>query len=104
MIVVGIIGLLCAIAIPHCLRYRVSSRRSVCIANLKQLQSAKIQWAFEKRKAWTDVPVETDLIGPSTYLRDKPNCPAGGADYLTTIGQADQLATCTIGPVEGHTL
>ena len=104
MIVVGIIGLLCALAIPHCLRYRVSSRRSVCIANLKQLQSAKIQWAFEKRKAWTDVPVETDLIGPSSYIRDKPSCSAGGADYFTTISQVDQAVGCTMGNVEGHTL
>ena len=104
MIVVGIIGLLAALAIPNYLRYRVASRRGVCIANLKQMQNAKVQWACEYRKASTDVPVEADLIGPSNYLRDKPVCPGGGADYITTIGQVDQIATCTIASSEGHTL
>lgn len=104
MIVVGIIGLIAAIAIPNFLRYRVASRRGVCIANLKQMQNAKVQWACEKRKALTDVPVEADLIGPNNYLRDKPYCPSGGADYITTIGQVDQIAACTIGSIEGHTL
>ncbi len=104
MIVVAIVGMLAAIAIPNFLRYRVASRRSVCIANLKQMQDAKVQWACEYRKAFTDVPIEADLIGPTNYLRDKPYCPSGGADYITTIGQVDQIATCTIASIEGHTL
>ncbi len=104
MIVVGIVGMLAALAIPNFLRYRVASRRGVCIANLKQMQNAKVQWACELRKAFTDVPVEADRIGPNNYLRDKPYCPSGGADYITTIGQVDQIATCTIASVEGHTL
>jgi type IV pilus assembly protein PilA len=104
MIVVAIIGLVAAIAIPSFLRYRESSRRSVCIANLKQMQDAKVQWAFEKNKKGTDIPVELDLIGPNTYLRDKPSCPSGGADYITTIGTVDVKATCTRGPFEGHSL
>lgn len=104
MIVVGIIGMIAAIAIPNFLRYRLASKRGVCIANLKQMQNAKVQWACEKRKDWTDVPVEADLIGIDNYLREKPACPSGGADYITTIGQVDQIATCTIGLIEGHTL
>src|SRR5437868_3631928 len=85
MIVVAIIGLVTAIAVPSFLRYRESSRRSVCIANLKQMQDAKVQWAFEKNKKGTDMPVDTELVGANTYLRDKPWCPSGGDDYITTI-------------------
>ena len=96
--------MLAAIAIPNFIRYRVASKRGVCIANLKQMQSAKVQWACEKRKDWTDVPVDADLIGVDNYLREKPACPSGGADYITTIGQVDQIATCSFGLVEGHTL
>ena len=77
MIVVGIIGLLAAIAIPNFMRYRTASRRSVCIANLKQLQDAKTTWAMERGKKGTDTPVEADLIGSSNYLRAKPSCPSG---------------------------
>ncbi len=104
MIVVAIIGLVAAIAIPNFIRYREASRRSVCIANLKQMQDAKVQWAFEKNKKGNDVPVEIDLIGAYTYLRDKPACPSGGDDYMTTIGTVDVRAFCTRGPFEGHSL
>ena len=104
MIVVAIVGLLAAIAIPNFLRYRESSRRSVCIANLKQMQDAKVQWAFEKSKNGKAIPAEIDLIGANAYLRDKPACPGGGDDYMTTIGTVDVRATCTRGPFEGHSL
>ena len=104
MIVVAIIGLIAAIAIPNFMRYRQSSRRGVCIANLKQLQDAKTTWGMEKNKKGTDTPVAADLVGSNNYLRDKPYCPAGGADYLTTIGTLDQRAACTLGSVEGHSL
>ena len=104
MIVVGIIGLLAAIAIPNFIRYRAASRRGVCIANLRQLQNAKTTWAMERAKKGTDTPVETDLIGTLSYLRDKPVCPSGGADYFTTINDADHRAGCTIAVLEGHTL
>src|SRR5262245_27732765 len=96
MIVERIMGMLADLAIPNFIRYRVASKRGVCIANLKQMQNAKVQWACEKRKDWADVPVEADLIGADNYLREKPVCPSGGADYITTIGQVDQIATCTI--------
>ena len=104
MIVCAIIGMIAAIAVPNFLRYREASRRSVCIANLKQVQDAKTQWAFEKSKKPTDVPVETDLVGVENYLREKPYCPGGGADYITTIGTVDQRARCTLATIEGHSL
>lgn len=104
MIICGIIGMIAAIAIPNFIRYREASRRSVCIANLKQVQDAKTQWAFEKGKKGADFPVEADLVGSANYLREKPVCPGGGADYMTTIGTVDIRATCTLGLVEGHSL
>ena len=104
MIVVGIIGIVAAIGVPNFLRYREASRRSVCIANLKKMQEAKTQWAFEKGKKATDIPVTADLCGSEQYLREKPSCPGGGADYVTTIGQVDQTASCTLARSEGHTL
>ena len=104
MIVVGIIGLLAAIAIPNFIRYREASRRSVCIANLKQINDAKTQWGMEKGKKTTAIPVEADLIGPDGYIRIKPSCPSDGDDYFTTIGDLKARAACSLGRVEGHSL
>jgi prepilin-type N-terminal cleavage/methylation domain-containing protein len=104
MIVVGIIGLLAAIAIPNFIRYREASRRSVCIANLKQLNDAKIQWGMERGKKATAIPVEEDLIGPDAYIRIKPSCPSEGDDYFMTIGDLRTRAACSLGSAEGHSL
>jgi len=101
MIVVGVIGLLAALAVPNFVRARASSRRSVCIANLKKISEAKTTWAMERNRSNTDTPNDTDLFGPENYLRARPNCPAGGSYALEKVAL---LPTCSQGPVEGHTL
>jgi prepilin-type N-terminal cleavage/methylation domain-containing protein len=55
MIVVAIIGLLAAIAIPNFLRARQTSQTNACINNLRQIDSAKQQWALENGIAATGV-------------------------------------------------
>ena len=47
MIVVAIIGLLAAIAIPNFLRARSTSQQNACINNLRQIDGAIQQWALE---------------------------------------------------------
>src|SRR4249920_3041712 len=47
MIVVAIIGLLAAIAIPNFVRARTTSQTNACINNLRQIDSAKQQWLLE---------------------------------------------------------
>ena len=47
MIVVAIIGLLAAIAIPNFLRARSTSQMNACINNLRQVDAAIQQWALE---------------------------------------------------------
>jgi len=46
MIVVAIIGLLAAIAIPSFIKARTESQKNACINNLRQVESAKEQWAL----------------------------------------------------------
>ena len=48
MIVVAIIGLLAAIAIPNFVRARTTSQMNACINNLRLIDSAKQQWALEQ--------------------------------------------------------
>jgi len=98
MIVVAIIGLLAAIAIPNFVKARTASQKNACIANLKQIEGAKATWALENKKVNSDVPVDTDLFGTDKYIREKPACPGGGTYTLLAV---DLKPTCTIG---GHTL
>jgi len=101
MIVVAIIGLLAAIAIPNFVKARAASQKNACIANLKQLDGAKASWALEQKKTVTDSPDDTDLFGATQYIRDKPECPGGGT-YL--IGNVAARVTCTLSTTQGHSL
>ncbi len=101
MVVVAIVGLLTAIAVPAFVRYRDASRRSVCIANLRQMENAKSVWAQENRKAKADAPVDSDLFGSDKYLRSKPQC---SADGVYDLGSVDDRVRCSLASVEGHTL
>ena len=47
MIVVAIIGLLAAIAIPNFVRARTTAQQNACINNLRQVDAAIQQWALE---------------------------------------------------------
>ena len=99
MIVVAIIGLLAAIAIPNFIKAREASQRNACIANMKQIEGAKATWALEQKKVNTDTPADTDLFGATLYIREKPGCPAGGAYTMTQV-QVKQ--TCPTVP--NHTI
>ena len=100
MIVVAIIGLLAAIAIPNFVKARTSSQKNACIANLKQVEGAKATWALENKKTSSDTPNTTDLYGATNYIRDEPKCPGGGTYALN---QVDQKPTCTLSTA-GHAL
>lgn len=56
MIVVAIIGLLAAIAIPNFVRARQTSQTDACINNLRQIDAAKQQWALENGKTQSQTP------------------------------------------------
>jgi prepilin-type N-terminal cleavage/methylation domain-containing protein len=97
MIVVAIIGLLAAIAIPNFVKARTTAQKNTCIANLKQIDGASQSWALENKKSSTDTIALTDA---ASYLKGgaTPECPAGGTYATTTVSASP---TCT---VAGHTL
>jgi prepilin-type N-terminal cleavage/methylation domain-containing protein len=63
MIVVAIIGLLAAIAIPNFVKARETSQKNACINNLRQIDGAKQQYALENGKTTTDT-VDKAAITP----------------------------------------
>src|SRR5882757_3098142 len=88
MIVVAIIGLLAAIAIPNFIKARMTSQKNVCINNLRQVDSAIQQWAMEFRKGPSATVVETDV---TPYLKRAVVCPSGG----TTFADSYTLTTAS---------
>jgi prepilin-type N-terminal cleavage/methylation domain-containing protein len=90
MIVVAIIGLLAAIAIPNFVKARQNSQTNACIANMKQLDGAKATWALENKKTNADTPAMGDLVGAAAYIRTEPICPAGTVSYVPTAVDTPQ--------------
>jgi prepilin-type N-terminal cleavage/methylation domain-containing protein len=85
MIVVAIIGLLAAIAIPNFVKARNTSQLNACINNLRQMDSATQQWALETKKQDTDLTAGAEA-SIYAYLKSQavPICPAGGVYSLGT--------------------
>src|SRR5437867_1777239 len=80
MIVVAIIGLLAAIAIPNFVRARTRAQQNTCINNLRQIDGAKQQWALEQRQTGAGTPSQTDIDPYLGRAGSAANivCPAGG--------------------------
>jgi prepilin-type N-terminal cleavage/methylation domain-containing protein len=87
MIVVAIIGLLMAVAIPNLRQAIAETRERTCSLNRKNIDAAKLRWALAQHAAPTATPPEAELFGGNGYLEHKPNCPAGGSYSLNTLAE-----------------
>jgi type II secretory pathway pseudopilin PulG len=83
---VAMIGLLAAIAIPNFVKARNTAQMIHCIDNLRQIDSAKQQWALEHTKAETDTPTQSDI---TVYLKNGqwPICLAGGSYSINAVNK-----------------
>jgi len=91
MIVVAIIGLLAAIAIPSFIKARTESQKNACINNLRQIDAAKEQWALATKKVSGDPIVQPEV---DQYIKGgTPECPAAGA---YTYGAVSTDPLCSI--------
>src|SRR5271163_1932455 len=103
MIVVAIIGLLAAIAIPNFVRARATSQTNACINNLRQIDAAANQFALEQRlTTGNTINFPTDLtpyikLNVNSHI---PPCPAGG---IYTDGIVGTNPVCTLASI-GHVL
>lgn len=104
MIVVALIGLLAALAIPNFIRARTTAQTKVCINNLRQIDSAKQQWALENKQTGGATPVQTELepFLIRTTSGVMPICPSAGptATFATSyaINEVTNSPTCLIDP------
>ena len=101
MIVVAIIGLLAAIAIPNFVKARATSQANACINNLRQIDAAANQFALEQGKKTGDTfAMATDLT-PYIKLNSSgsiPPCPAGGGYTCSTVGVNPVCTLSTLTP------
>jgi hypothetical protein len=76
---------------------RAETDRRACIANLKLIDVAKLQWALENNKTEDAIPTMQDLV---PFFKDNviPICPAGGTYIVNAVSQAP---ICSI---PGHAL
>jgi prepilin-type N-terminal cleavage/methylation domain-containing protein len=102
MIVVAIIGLLAAIAIPNLVRSRTTTQTNTCIDNLRMLDGAKQQWALEQGKIATAMPQATDIqpyLGRGAgVLPVCPVDPSQSFDTSYTLQNCQTPPTCQIVP------
>ena len=104
MIVVAIIGLLAAIAVPNFVQARTSARRNTCINNLRLIQAAKDQYAIESNQAETVVPSPSDV---SVYFKSSqlsagmPKEPQGGSYSVLAVNAAP---TCSVAASLSHSI
>jgi prepilin-type N-terminal cleavage/methylation domain-containing protein len=91
MIVVAIIGLLAAIAIPSFIKARETARTSACANNMRQIDSAKQLWALENNMPATAAPSTAEV---GAYIKGgMPSCPSNGS---YSIDNLETTPSCTV--------
>ncbi len=104
MIVVMIIAVILAVAVPGYFKSSQKSQKTICMANLEKIDAAISQWALENHASSGTVvsgSAEEDIY--TNYLKGgKPQCPSGGEYTLHSVGDSPQV-TCSKAD-EGHEL
>ena len=101
MIVVAIIGLLAAIAIPNFVKARATSQANACINNLRQIDAAANQFALEQHKTSGATINFPDDLTPYIKLNSSgsiPACPAGGTYSCSLVGTNPACTLSTLTP------
>lgn len=99
MIVVAIIGLLAAIAVPSFMKARETSQKNACINNLRQLSGASDEWAIENNASTGDAVPDGAL---ADFIKAyPPTCPASGTYTIPVVGTDP---SCSLGATLDHAL
>jgi len=101
MIVVAIIGLLAAIAVPNYVQSRYRAQMVGCISNLRQIDGAIQSWAMEKNKEAGQPVTYADI---SSYMRNAVFCPAGGTSFTDSysVTSVDVQPACMRSPTGSY--
>jgi len=94
MIVVAIIGLLAAIAIPSFVKARNTSQQNACVNNMRMIDAGKEQGAMAY-KLTDGNTIETATVNEYIKGGTTPSCPGGGTYAYGTIGADPDCSVST---------
>jgi len=101
MIVIAIIGILAAMAIPNFKKAREQAREKACYSNIRVLLGA-IEMYNMDHSVMMDSPDMTSLTGAAGYLKAEVFCPETGGSYQGSNLSKDGVISCSIhGTVDG---
>ncbi|MHB8636277.1 MAG: hypothetical protein ACYC96_07375 [Fimbriimonadaceae bacterium] len=105
MIVVLIIGILLAIAVPNFVRARATSRVHAIISNLREIDTAVQEWGMSQNIAQGAPVQQSDLdgTGGSTAYLAWPQGPVAGTYAVTTLGAASTFDGGWLGAMDATT-
>ena len=89
MVVVVIIGILAAIAVPIYRNVQTNAAENACRANIRTLEGALEVWKADNKSG--TYPDSLNVLQTGGYIKEVPKCPLGG-DYTYT--QATGAVTC----------
>lgn len=97
MIVVLIIGILMAIAVPNFMKSRETSTRNACIQNLKEIDHAKESYAMENNLQNGAAVTMANLAGGSgKFLKGPATGPACGGGGTYTVNVVGTNPSCSL--------
>ena len=107
MIVVAIIGILAAIAIPNFVKNRREAQRHACIANMHLIMTSAENWRTENHMDMIGDDWKEKLLGPANYIKKEPTCPCGGT-YTVSVtdeeGLEEVVVACSLAEAMNHVL
>ena len=95
--VVAVVGLLAAIAIPSFMRARTQSQQNACINNIRQVEAGKEQYGMEHGLTNGDVITWTDIVGPDNYVKHYPLCPSSTTVESTAVNSENDYNINVLG-------
>src|ERR1700761_2755234 len=101
LIVVAIIVLLAAIAIPNFVHARTTAQANACINNLRQIDGAKQEWALETKAGATSTPADSNIQpymgrGSAGSLPTSPLDSSSTFDTSYSVGNLSTAPKCLI--------
>lgn len=100
MIVIAIIGILAAMAIPNFKKAREQAREKACYSNIRVLLGA-IEMYNMDHSVMLDSPAQGSLT-TNGYLKAEVVCPETGGNYVGSNLSKDGILSCSLhGTVDG---
>jgi len=87
MIVVSIVGILAALAIPKFIRAGEITKENICAVNIRDIEGALNRYNIDYPTIAFDAITMANLVGD--YITSEPECPALGTYSWDAAGLAD---------------